>query len=154
MNHCFLQVEVSQPPTIRYTQDNQTPIAEMEVNIDGLRPDDPKATLKAIGWGGLAQQLQNEVQVGQSLILEGRLRMNTLTRPDGTKEKKAEITISKFHQISINQSPDSAPEKLNDPSLSKPQGQSKDERLDQDSSNISSSWNSAPLVPDDDEIPF
>ena len=29
MNHCVLEVEVIDAPTVRYTQDNQTPIAEM-----------------------------------------------------------------------------------------------------------------------------
>ena len=28
MNHCVLEVEVIDAPTVRYTQDNQTPIAE------------------------------------------------------------------------------------------------------------------------------
>ena len=39
MNHCVLEVEVSEAPTIRYTQDNQTPVAEMTVRFDGLRQD-------------------------------------------------------------------------------------------------------------------
>ena len=34
MNHCVLEVDVLQAPTLRYTQDNQTPIAEMEVVFD------------------------------------------------------------------------------------------------------------------------
>ncbi len=38
VNHCLLEVEVLEAPQIRYTQDNQTPIAEMAVRIDGLRP--------------------------------------------------------------------------------------------------------------------
>ena len=34
MNHCVLEVEVIDAPTVRYTQDNQTPIAEMAVRFD------------------------------------------------------------------------------------------------------------------------
>ena len=41
MNHCLLEVTVKVAPTIRYTQDNQTAIAEMDVAFDGLRSDDP-----------------------------------------------------------------------------------------------------------------
>ena len=49
MNHCVLEVEVIEAPTVRYTQDNQTPIAEMAVKFDGLRPDDAAGELKVVG---------------------------------------------------------------------------------------------------------
>jgi len=90
-------VEVLEAPQIRYTQDNQTPVAEMGVRFDGLRPDDPPGQIRVVGWGSLAQDLQNRVQVGQRLVLEGRLRMNTVSRPDGVKEKRAEFTLSRLH---------------------------------------------------------
>lgn len=99
MNHCLLEVEVLEAPQVRYTQDNQTPVAEMAVQFDGLRPDDPPGQLKVVGWGSLAQDLQNRVQVGQRLMVEGRLRMNTVTRQDGVKEKRAEFTLSRLHPI-------------------------------------------------------
>jgi single-stranded DNA-binding protein len=95
----LLEVEVIEAPQVRYTQDNQTPVAEMAVQIEGLRPDDPPGQLKVVGWGSLAQDLQNRVQVGQRLVLEGRLRMNTVTRPDGVKEKRAEFTLSRLHPL-------------------------------------------------------
>lgn len=88
MNQCLLEVEVLEAPKIRYTQDNQTPIAEMSVRLEGLRPEDPAGELKVVGFGSLAQDLQNRVVVGQRLVVEGRLRMNTVARPDGVKEKK------------------------------------------------------------------
>lgn len=84
-------------PQVRYTQDNQTPVAEMAVRFEGLRPDDPPGQIRVVGWGSLAQDLQNRVQVGQRLVLEGRLRMNTVSRPDGVKEKRAEFTLSRLH---------------------------------------------------------
>ncbi len=99
MNHCLLEEEVLEAPQVRYTQDNQTPRAEMTVRIDGLRPDDPPGQLKVVGWGNLAQDLQNRVVVGQRLVLEGRLRINTLTRQDGLKEKRAEFTLSRLHPL-------------------------------------------------------
>ena len=99
VNHCLLEVEVLGAPTIRYTQDNQMPIAEMPVRIDGLRAEDPPGELKVVGFGSLAQDLQSRVQVGQRLVLEGRLRMNTMARADGIKEKKAEFTLSRMHPV-------------------------------------------------------
>jgi len=99
VNHCLLEVEVLEAPQVRYTQDNQTPVAEMAVQFDGLRPDDPAGQLKVVGWGSLAQDLQNRVQVGQRLMVEGRLRMNTVSRQDGVKEKRAEFTLSRLHPL-------------------------------------------------------
>ena len=55
MNQCLLEVEVLEAPKIRYTQDNQTPIAEMAVRLEGLRPEDPAGELKVVGFGTLAR---------------------------------------------------------------------------------------------------
>lgn len=103
VNHCLLEAEVLEAPQVRYTQDNQTPVAEMTVRVPGLRPEDPPGQLKVVGWGNLAQELQSRVQVGQRLVLEGRLRMNTVARQDGVKEKRAELTLSRLHPIGAGQ---------------------------------------------------
>lgn len=148
MNHCVLEVEVSEAPTIRYTQDNQTPIAEMTVKFDGLRQDDAPGELKVVGWGNLAQDLQNRVQVGQKLMLEGRLRMNTVPRQDGTKEKRAEFTLSRLHPIGAGSSGAATGTPVTEqrpPAKMPPAAQAAPE---------AASWNAAPLVPDTDEIPF
>lgn len=161
MNHCLLEVEVLEAPQVRYTQDNQTPVAEMAVQMDGLRPDDPPAQLKVVGWGNLAQELQNRVQVGQRLMLEGRLRMNTVTRQDGVKEKRAEFTLARLHAIGAgaaapasSSSPgpgpaptaSRAPARAPTPAAPVPQPASQ-----------APTWNTSPLVsdlPEEDDIPF
>lgn len=99
MNHCLLEVEVLEAPQVRYTQDNQTPVAEMAVRFEGLRPEDPPGQIKVVGWGNLAQDLQNRAQAGQRLVVEGRLRMNTVSRADGVKEKRAELTLARLHPL-------------------------------------------------------
>ena len=33
MNHCMLEVLVKKAPTVRFTQDNKTPLAELEVEF-------------------------------------------------------------------------------------------------------------------------
>ena len=162
MNQCVLEVEVIDAPTVRYTQDNQTPIAEMVVRFDALRDGDPPSELKVVGWGNLAQDLQNRVQVGQRLLIEGSLRMNTVPRGDGMKEKRAEFTLARLHPIGASTtsslSANSAPEGSHPPS-----GSARPERptpiaapaaTPKPSEPEPASWNSAPLVPDTDDIPF
>jgi len=141
----MLEVLVKKAPTVRFTQDNKTPLAEVEVEFDSLRADDPPCAIKVVGWGKLAEELQNTVQVNSKLVIEGRLRMNTVPRQDGTKEKRAEFTLSKIHPFSSDQSV----------SLTPSNSQS---NLKSDSSNSSENegvkWDSSPLVPDTDDIPF
>jgi single-stranded DNA-binding protein len=99
MNNFVLLAEIIEPVKLRYTQDNQTPVAEVLVQFAGLRPDDPPARLKAVGWNTMAETLQQSCQVGQSVLLEGRLRMNMVDRPEGFKEKVAELTVSRIHSL-------------------------------------------------------
>ena len=141
MNHCLIQAVINSAPEMRYTKENQTPIAEMIVNIKGLRNEDPERELKVLGWGNIAQGMIDELKEGQNIVLEGRLRMNTVTRKDGTKEKQPELTASKIHHISPVD--EIKPDKKE---VIKPNNNKE---------NVSnSSWDSSPLVPEVDEIPF
>ena len=145
MNHCMLEVLVKKAPTVRFTQDNKTPLAEIEVEFDNLRADDPPCTIKVVGWGKLAEELQNTVQVNSKLVIEGRLRMNTVPRQDGTKEKQAEFTLSKIHPFSANTPVSSIPSKTQS-------NLTNDSELSLNNEGIK--WDSSPLVPDTDDIPF
>ncbi len=100
MNNCILMAEIVQAPQLRYTADNQTPIAEFVVKFPGLREGDAPGQIKAIGWGNLAQEIQERYQAGDRVLLEGRLSTNTLERPEGFKEKRAEMTVQRVSPLS------------------------------------------------------
>jgi single-strand DNA-binding protein len=99
MNSCILMAEIIKEPQLRYTPDNQTAITEMLVQFPGIRAEDPPTTLKVVGWGNLAQEIQDQYHEGDRIIIEGRLNMNTIERPEGFKEKRAELTASRIHKI-------------------------------------------------------
>ena len=141
MNHCLIQGVISSAPKMRYTKENQTPIAEMIINFKGLRSEDPTRELKILGWGNLAQEMVDELKEGQKIVIEGRLRMNSVTRKDGTKEKQPELTASKVHQITTVENMKTVQKENNITS-------------DKKESTQSSNWDSSPLVPEVDEIPF
>ena len=145
MNHCMLEVLVKKGPTVRFTQDNKTPLAEIEAEFDSLRADDPPSTIKVIGWGKLAEELQNTVQINSKLVIEGRLRMNTVPRQDGTKEKRAEFTLSRIHPFSTNKAVSSIP--------SSTQSTQKSDSVTS-VNNEGVKWDSSPLIPNTDDIPF
>jgi len=141
MNHCLIQAVINSAPQMRYTKENQTPIAEMIINFKGLRSEDPTRELKILGWGNLAQEMVDELKEGQKIVIEGRLRMNSVTRKDGTKEKQPELTASKVHQITTVENMKTVQKENNITS-------------DKKESTQSSNWDSSPLVPEVDEIPF
>ena len=145
MNHCMLEVLVKKAPTVRFTQDNKTPLAEIEAEFDSLRADDPPSTIKVVGWGKLAEELQSTAQVNTKLVIEGRLRMNSVPRQDGTKEKRAEFTLSKIHPLSSNQTISSTPSNGGSNSTKNP-------TISQEEAGVT--WDTSPLIPDTDDIPF
>tara|TARA_B100000212_G_scaffold231076_1_gene175651 strand:+ start:101 stop:526 length:426 start_codon:yes stop_codon:yes gene_type:complete len=141
MNHCLIQAVINSAPQMRYTKENQTAIAEMIVNFKGLRSEDPVRELKILGWGNIAQEMIDELKEGQNIVIEGRLRMNSVTRKDGTKEKQAELTASKIHQITPVD-------------FIKSDEKEKNELIDKKEVTKNSNWDTSPLVPEVDEIPF
>ncbi len=168
-------------PQLRYPQENQAPLAEMLVRFDGLRPEDPAGQIRVVGWGNLAQDLANRVQVGQRLVIEGRLRMNTVPRPDGVKEKRAEFTLARLHPLAgagagSPAMPSPAPMAASAPPASRTPAPAPQRRAAGTAAAAAGAarpaaaaappeaaeapvWNSSPLVPDDllegdDEIPF
>ena len=141
MNHFLIQAVIKSAPQMRYTKENKTPIAEMNVNFKGLRSEDPLRELKVLGWGNIAQEMIDNLEEGQNIVIEGRLRMNSVTKKDGTKEKQAELTASKFHNITpVEQIKAEIKETI--------------DNNDKKETKKSSSWDSSPLVPEVDEIPF
>lgn len=99
MNSCILMAEIIQDPELRYTSDNQTPLAQMLVQFPGQRADDPPTTLKVVGWGNFASEIKENYRVGDRVIIEGRLGMITIDRPEGFKEKRAELTASRIYKL-------------------------------------------------------
>lgn len=101
MNNCILMAEIIQEPQLRHTPDGLE-LAEMMVQFPGLRPDDPPAVLRVVGWGNLAKEIYQNNHQGDHVLLEGRLNLNTIERPEGFKEKRAELTLQRIHSLGAN----------------------------------------------------
>lgn len=123
MNSCILMVQIVQDPELRYTADSQLPIAQMLVQFPGLREDDPPTPLKVVGWGNFASEIKENYRAGDCAIVEGRLNMNTITRPEGFKEKRAELTAYRMYKLGTDanfEPPVSAPAATSTPPESAP----------------------------------
>ncbi|MGB0561118.1 MAG: single-stranded DNA-binding protein [Spirulinaceae cyanobacterium] len=98
MNSCILMARIVQAPERRMTPDGNSVLSSMLVEFPGSRDTDPPQRLKAVGWGNLAEDIHQNYQVGDWVILQGNLRMNTVDRPEGFKEKRAELSISRIYR--------------------------------------------------------
>lgn len=97
MNSCILMAKIIRSPELRYTQENQTPVATMIVEFEGVRPEEPPATLRVVSWGNMASEVQEKYLEGDRVIISGRLSMNTIERQEGFKEKRAELRVSQIY---------------------------------------------------------
>ncbi|HIK11494.1 MAG TPA: single-stranded DNA-binding protein [Oscillatoriaceae cyanobacterium M33_DOE_052] len=98
MNSFVLMAEIIQPPQLRYTSENK-PIADMLVEFSVLRQDEQPATLRVVAWGNLAEEMNDTCKQGDRVVIEGRLSMNTVERPEGFREKRAELVARKIHHL-------------------------------------------------------
>ncbi|MGQ4648382.1 single-stranded DNA-binding protein [Lyngbya aestuarii] len=102
MNSCILMAQIIQNPELRYTSDNQTPIAQMLVQFDSLRAEEAPITLKVVGWGNFATEIKENYRTGDQVVIEGSLRMNVIDRSEGFKEKRAELTAYRIHKLAAD----------------------------------------------------
>lgn len=99
MNSCILMAEIAQNPELRSTPDNQMEIAEMFVQFVNGKPENPPALIKVVGWNNLAREIKEKYRQGDRVVIEGRLEMNTIDKPEGYKEKRAQLVASRIHAV-------------------------------------------------------
>lgn len=99
MNSCILMAQIIKEPELRYTTDNQLPTSQMLVQFPALKPEDSPATLRVVGWGDLATEIKENFHEGDQVIIQGRLQINSIDRPEGFKEKRAELSVSKIYKV-------------------------------------------------------
>ena len=97
MNSCVLMAEVVTNPELRKTPDD-VDVANMMVVIPGLRDDDPSSQLRVVGWRNVGVEMSQNYQLGDRVILEGRLAMNLIER-NGYKQKNAELVVSRIYPV-------------------------------------------------------
>lgn len=108
MNSCILMAQIIQPPQLRYTSDNLE-VTEMMVQFAGLREGENPSTLKVVAWRNIAKEVQQNYHQGDQVILEGRLAMSTFQRPEGFKEKRAELTLQRIYPLTAGTSTGMSP---------------------------------------------
>lgn len=98
MNSIVLMAEVLTDPELRRTPDNQSSIASFLVQFAGGRAEDAPYRIKVVGWNNLADEMVEKYHKGDQVVVEGRLRLDTVDR--GTyKEKRTELIAQRVHSF-------------------------------------------------------
>lgn len=75
------------PPSVRMGQSGNSP-----------KSNAPASTIKVVCWRNLAD-VAEPLPMGQALLVEGRLQLNTLTLQDGSKKKVFEIDATNLFTL-------------------------------------------------------
>lgn len=92
-------------PELRYTPDNQNSLAQLWLEFANTRPDGAPCRVRATGWGNLGAEIHQKYHKGDQVVVSGRLRMTSFDRPEGFKEKRAELTISQIFPLGAGLTP-------------------------------------------------
>ncbi|OIP78652.1 MAG: single-stranded DNA-binding protein [Oscillatoriales cyanobacterium CG2_30_44_21] len=96
MNSIVLMAELLTDPELRRTPDNQSSIASFLVQFAGSRAEEAPYRIKVVGWNNLADEIMANYHKGDQVVVEGRLRLDTIDR--GTyKEKRTELIAQRVH---------------------------------------------------------
>ena len=108
MNSLVLQATATTDPELRHTPDSQNRIASFLIQFPAQKQEDPPFRLKVTAWNNLADKVMEQVASRSQVIIEGRLRLDTVDR--GThKEKRTELVAEKIHAVAATSQPKPQP---------------------------------------------
>jgi single-strand DNA-binding protein len=99
MNSCILMAQVISDPELRSTQD-QMSVSTMMVEFESTKEGEDPGKVQVEGWGKLAEEIKSTYSLGDQIIIEGRLSMNSFEMPEGYKEKRAKLVASRIYPLS------------------------------------------------------
>jgi single-stranded DNA-binding protein len=99
MNSCILMAQIISDPELRSTQD-QMSVSTMTVEFESTREGEDPGKVQVEGWGKLAEEIKSTYSLGDQVIIEGRLSMNSYEMPEGYKEKRAKLVASRIYPLS------------------------------------------------------
>jgi single-strand DNA-binding protein len=99
MNSCILMAKIIRDPELRSTQD-QMSVSTMMVEFESTREGEDPGQVQVEGWGKLAEEIKSTYSMGDQVVIEGRLSMNSYEMPEGYKEKRAKLVASRIYPLS------------------------------------------------------
>ncbi len=98
MNNIVLMGEIVTRPELRETQDGLAR-TNFLVNFSPSRTDEADYQVAVVVFGNSASEVSEQFVPGDQVVVEGRLQMNTVSKQDGSREKRAEIVARRLHPV-------------------------------------------------------
>ena len=95
-----IQGRVTRDPELRYTSQGTAMLTlNIAVNDDKRTDDGPTEWVRCTLWEGLAEQLQDRLRKGSEVYVEGRLRVRTYQKQDGSQGVSVELSAWKCEAL-------------------------------------------------------
>jgi single-strand DNA-binding protein len=108
MNSFTLVCKLKTIPALSYTQE-ATPrsISTFGVDVSDPNPEKKEAfPLRVTLFGKGAEAVVNMgLAIGEPLLVEGRLKMDLVERPEGFKEKRGEVICNRLQRLKLDSAP-------------------------------------------------
>ncbi len=108
MNSFTLVCKLKTIPALSYTQE-ATPRSISTFGVDVPDPNPEKKEtfpLRVTLFGKGAEAVVNMgLAIGEPLLVEGRLKMDLVERPEGFKEKRGEVLCSRLQRLRLDSAP-------------------------------------------------
>lgn len=94
---------VIRPPEKRFTPSTNVAVTEFSILVESpARQDGQVETtpVKVVTWRDLAERCAQEIKKGDSVVVDGRLQINTYTTQDGQKRREAEVDAINVENLS------------------------------------------------------
>lgn len=101
---------VYRAPEKRFTSNN-VPISAFAMNIS----DNEETLVRVIAKGNLAATVEETVQKGDRVVVEGRLQNNTVKNEDGSEKRIVEIDAYALEKLAGSSASSAAPASKNSP---------------------------------------
>lgn len=98
MNTIALLGTLSSAPELAFSQDGLAYLSA-ELSFPSGKPDEADYQMRLVAFGKLAEEANGTLTCGDTVIVEGRLQVETKARPDGSKHRAVELVARKLSRL-------------------------------------------------------
>lgn len=101
LNKVFLMGRLTKDPEIRYTSENNTPVARFTLAIDRgySKPGEERQAdfINCVAWNKTAEFINNYFTKGKMMIALGRIQTRSWDDQDGKKRYSTDVVVDEVH---------------------------------------------------------
>lgn len=100
MNSIALLATLRCEPEIHFNKEGLASFSAL-VSFAGARPEEGESQIRVVGFGKVTESVQGVLTHGDVVILEGRLQVETATKPDGSRGREIELIARRISRLPL-----------------------------------------------------